>query len=110
MLATVCPQLPAHIERMKRQNKISFPMLHDAGNSVAESYGLRHGFPDDLEEIYSSFGIDLESYNGDDSWTLPVPARLIIDQSGTVRHIDADPDYTKRPEPADTLGTLRALQ
>jgi len=95
---------------MKRKHDISFTMLSDEGNQVAEAYGLRHGFPDDLKKTYKSLGIDLPEYNGDNSWTLPMPARLIIDPQGTIRHIDADPDYTSRPDPADTLARLEELK
>ena len=88
----------------------SFEMLRDFGNRVAESYGLVFTLPDDLRAIYTKFGIDLGQGNGDGTWRLPVPARFVIDRQGIVRAVDADPDYTRRPEPADTLkilGTLR---
>ena len=59
--------------------------------------------------IYRAFGIDLPKCNGEDSWTLPMPGRLVIDRDGTVRAVDVDPDYTVRPEPAKTLADVRAL-
>jgi hypothetical protein len=33
----------------------------------------------------------------------------VIDRQGIVRAVDADPDYTRRPEPAATVETLRGL-
>lgn len=88
----------------------AFEMLRDLGNRVAESYGLVFTLPDDLREIYTKFGIDLARGNGDGTWRLPVPARLVIDRQGIVRAVDADPDYTHRPEPADTVKILEALK
>jgi peroxiredoxin len=38
-----------------------------------------------------------------------MPARFVIDRTGTIRAAQSDPDYTRRPEPADTLEALRAL-
>jgi hypothetical protein len=38
-----------------------------------------------------------------------VPARFVIDRAGIIRSANADPDYTRRPEPADTLAALKAL-
>lgn len=84
-------------------------MLSDAGNRVAEQYGLAFKLPDDLCEIYSKFGIDLPNVNGDDSWRLPMPARFVIDQTGTIRKVDADPDYTIRPEPSETVEFLKEM-
>jgi len=59
--------------------------------------------------VYRTFPLDLEKFNGDASWTLPIPARFIIDREGIIRAAEADPDYTTRPEPDDTLRALRIL-
>ena len=36
-----------------------------------------------------------------------LPARFIIDRDGIIRYANADPDYTGRPEPSDTVRVLR---
>jgi peroxiredoxin len=38
-----------------------------------------------------------------------VPARFVIDADGIVRSVEADPDYTYRPEPEVTLAALRKI-
>lgn len=86
-----------------------FEMLRDFGNEVGTKYGLVFTLPDDLRAIYVTFGIDLAKGNGDGTWRLPVPARFVIDRTGIIRAADADPDYTRRPEPAHTVEALRAL-
>ena len=88
----------------------AFEMLRDFGNQVAERYGLVFALPDDLREIYLKFGIDLARGNGDGTWRLPVPARFVIDRGSVIRAVDADPDYTRRSEPAQTLEVLRGLR
>jgi peroxiredoxin len=65
--------------------------------------------PEDLQAIYTKFGIDLPKGNGDGTWRLPIPARFVIDQRAIVRQADADPDYTRRTEPATTVEALRKL-
>jgi peroxiredoxin len=89
---------------------LSFELLRDHGNRVAETYGLAFTLPDDLREIYVKFGIDLAKGNGDGTWRLPMPARFVIDRQGIIRAVDADPDYTRRPEPAQTVEILRQLR
>ena len=84
-------------------------MLDDAGHAWARQLGLVHALPDDLRKLYAGFGIVLPEFNGDESWELPLPARIVIDGSGVIRSIDADPDYTVRPEPEATLEALRGL-
>ncbi len=90
--------------------KLNFDVLSDQGNQVARTFGLVYEFPSDLKQVYLKLSIDLQKFNGDDSWTLPMPARYIIDQSSTIRTADVNPDYTVRPEPEDTVRVLSALK
>jgi peroxiredoxin len=62
-----------------------------------------------LQDVYLSLQIDLERYNGNADWELPLPARYLIDQSGTVRYAAVNPDHTCRPEPSETLAAIREL-
>jgi hypothetical protein len=79
------------------------------GNDYGAKLGLRFKLPDDLKEVYLTFGIDLATHNGEGSWTLPMPGRFVVNQSGIVRAVDVDPDYQYRPEPQKTLDDVKAL-
>jgi peroxiredoxin len=87
----------------------SFPVLIDRGNEVARQYRLVHGFPPDLIALYQQFGIDLAVHNGDDSWTLPLPATFVIDQYAIMRSAEVRVDYCNQAEPAQTLAVLKQL-
>ena len=63
---------------MRAQMKLAFDLLFDAGNKVAEAYGIAMQLPDDLIKVYASRGIDLPTFDGDNSWRLPVPARIVL--------------------------------
>jgi peroxiredoxin len=108
-LVVVSPQLPAFLKELKEPGKIDFDILHDAANQTAEAFGIMMRLPDELIAVYRRRGVDLERFNGDHLWRLPVPARIVIDKAGKVRSIEADPDYTTRPEPDATVAALRAL-
>jgi peroxiredoxin len=105
----VSPQVTRTRRETEDAKPLPFEVLHDLGNRVAEAYGLLFTLPEDLQTIYTTFGIDLPRGNGDGTWRLPVPARFVIDRRGIIRAVDADPDYTRRPEPAQTLEVLRRL-
>jgi peroxiredoxin len=94
---------------MIEQKKLKFEILRDPGNEIAEAYGLRWTFPDDLKKLYLQFGINLAANNGESSWTLPLPARFIVDKAGVVQYASVDPDYTRRPEPRETLEALKGF-
>jgi peroxiredoxin len=106
----ISPQLPSHNRELIRSRALEFPILSDAGNEVAARFGLRFALPDYLREVYAGFPLDITTYNGDASWTLPMPARFIIDGRGIIQYAESDPDYTTRPEPEHTLAALRALR
>ena len=108
-LVAISPQLPEHNRELSERRHLTFPILSDRGNEVAARFGLRFALPEYLRQIYRTFPLDLETFNGEPSWTLPVPARFVIDRQGIVRAAESDPDYTTRPEPADTLLALRAV-
>jgi len=84
-------------------------LLSDPGNKVAEKYGLAYKLPHNLKEVYLRLGINLPEYNGDDSWTLPMPARYIIDRSGVIRHAEVSMDYTIRSDPSHTIEALKSV-
>ena len=111
--ATICaitPQPPEATKPLVEKHKITFDLLSDHGNEYAAKLGLRFKLPDHLKQAYLSFGNDLAQRNGEDSWTLPMPGRFVIDRSGIVRAVDVDPDYRYRPEPQKTVDDVKALK
>ena len=108
-IVAISPQLPEFSRELIDQKKLSFDLLSDPGNKAAKSYGLVFTFPEELKSLYLKFGIDVAKHNGDDSWTLPMPARFIVDQSSAIRYAEVDPDYTARPEPGHTIEALKSL-
>lgn len=88
---------------------LDFPLLCDPGNRFASEFGLVFDLEPRLREVYLTFGIDLERFNGNDSWQLALPGRAIVDRDGVIRDSDFHPDHTTRPEPEETLDLLREL-
>ena len=105
----VSPQLPEHNRELIQHRKLTFEILTDRGNDVAAKFGLRFSLPQYLRDLYATFPLDLAKFNGDASWSLPIPARFVIDRRGVIRSVEADPDYTTRPETSETVTALRGL-
>jgi len=105
----ISPQLQSFNREFREEKKLTFEILSDPGNEVAKRYGLKFKLPDDLKEVYLKFNIDLEKYNGDDSWTLPLPTGLIIDGNGIIRYAEINADYTVRPDPEETIAALKKI-
>ncbi len=108
-LAAVSPQLPDGSLTMAEKHALEFEVLSDAGNLVAGQFGLIFRLPDDLRAVYEhAWKLVLPQFNGDDSWTLPIPATYVIDRDGVIRYAFVDPDHTRRAEPDELLAAVRA--
>ena len=108
-LVALTPQKAGKNLLMIERHRLGFEMLSDPGNEYAARLGLRFQLPVELKEVYLSLGIDLEESSGSPDWTLPVPARIVVDRTGIVRATDIDVDYTRRPEPGKTVAEVAAL-
>lgn len=105
-LAAVSPQTVKQSFFMADQHKLRFPVLSDAGNSVARQFGLVYRVPEEQQAIYRRAFINLPFTNGDESWELPIPATYVFDRDGTIVFTSANEDYTERPEPGEILEAL----
>ena len=108
-LIVLSPQLQKYTKPGAEKQALGFPILTDPDNQVGEAYGLAFRLPEDLIGVYKKLGVDLPRFNGDESWRLSMPARIVIRRDGTVAAAEADPDYTRRPEAEATLEVVRNL-
>lgn len=108
-LVAVSPQTSDRSHSVVEENKLQFPVLSDVGNHVARALGLVFDFPVELKTAHKRLGIDLNDFNGDESWTLPIPGTFIINRDRTIAKVWADVDYRRRAEPDDVVNALRTF-
>ncbi|MGG1617940.1 peroxiredoxin-like family protein [Paenibacillus sp. NRS-1782] len=108
-LIAISPQTPKYSTIVQQKNELSFPVLSDLHNQIAEKYNLKFKLPEYAHGIYRTLDIPLDSFNGDNVWELPVPATYVIDKEGIIRAGYADADYKKRMEPSEVLHVLHSL-
>ncbi|MCZ6829521.1 MAG: peroxiredoxin-like family protein [Gammaproteobacteria bacterium] len=109
-LVAISPQLPDESMTMVAKANLTFEVLSDTGNSLAEHLGLVFEVTDKVADLYRSMGYDLERINGNVHWTLPVPATFVIGMDNTVVRAYSHADHTRRLEPAEALDSLRGLR
>jgi peroxiredoxin len=109
-LVAISQQTPANSRKSQRQNGLAFPILSDKGGEVGAQFGLRWTAPEYLREVHRALGADLTAFNGEDSWTLPMPARFVIGRDGVIAYAEVNADYTRRPEPSDIFPILDQLR
>jgi peroxiredoxin len=103
------PQNPDNSLTTVEKNDLEFEVLSDRGNEVARRYGLAFAFSeDDVRDVLKPRNVDLPSFNGDDSWSLPIPGTFVIGRDRRVVLSFADGNFRRRLEPEDILRALDA--
>ncbi|KAE9375158.1 AhpC-TSA-domain-containing protein [Stipitochalara longipes BDJ] len=108
-LVAISPELPDTSLSTTEKNELKFPVLSDVGNKFAKELGIIFAMPDSLRPTFKAFGNDLLARNGDDSFEVPVPATLLVDEKGIVRNAYINPHYWERVEPSAVLEWIAAL-
>jgi len=108
-LVAISPQLEHHNHSIRQEQGITYHVLSDPGNEIAKAFGVAFELPPDLRMLQRSLGLDLQQFNGDDSWVLPMPATFVVGQDGAIVYAATSPDPTMRPDPALAVRALRQL-
>lgn len=109
-LLAISPQTPENTAATVRDLGLTFDVLSDVGNVVSRQFGLVYRLPETFRQVYDDLGINLPSFNGTDSFELPIPATYVVGRDARIAYAHVDPDYTQRPEPPDILAALHGLE
>jgi peroxiredoxin len=109
-LVAISMQNAINSRKTGRENGLGFPILVDRQGNVAAEFGLRYTLSPKVVQIYRDIlNNDLETFNDDMSWSLPMPARYVIGQDGIVVYAEVNPDFTRRPDPSELFPVLDQL-
>ncbi|WP_170400889.1 peroxiredoxin-like family protein [Ruegeria arenilitoris] len=108
-LVAISMQGAADSRKSQKDNNLSFPILTDQNGELAAKFGIRWSLQDYVIPFHQGFGVELPRTHSDGQWNLPMPARYVIDTDGTIAYAEVNPDYTRRPEPADLFPVLDNL-
>jgi peroxiredoxin len=104
----IVPERQQYAAEFKADAKATFPVLIDMDNGYAMSLNLAIWVGEELRQsIRDQFGFDLASFQGNESWMLPIPATFVVGRDGVVKARFVDPDYRKRMAIEDLLSALR---
>ncbi|MBW4039380.1 MAG: AhpC/TSA family protein [Acidobacteria bacterium] len=122
LLVAISPQLARQNDFTVQHHSLTFPLLTDAGSTLAEAFGIAYTVPEPLQRHYRSILINIPFVNGtqtapdgtDTTWRLPLPATFVIRPtqapdgsiSGRIVFAEAHADHRVRPDPEDVLAVL----
>lgn len=107
-LVAISPNKPDDALTLQEKHHLEFKVLSDDNNLIAKKFGLVFEIEELLRPMYKKMGVDLEIYNGNNNWEIPIPATYVIDQDGVVKSY-IDVDWSKRVEPMEIIRTLEEI-
>lgn len=108
-LLAISPQKASRAADVREANGVSFPILVDCGNKVADAFGVAMQTQPLAREILAKIGCNLMDENDDDAWALPRASEFLIGTDGVIRLAHVSPVYFERLEPKDGLAALGQL-
>ena len=106
-VVAILPDLQQFAEEFQAEAHAPFPVLSDVDNGYAAALNLLVWMGEEMTDLVRKLGIDLPSYQGNESWTFPIPATFVIGGDGRIKARFVDPDYRKRMPIETLLDALR---
>lgn len=108
-IVAITPESSAFVRNLDSDAGGAFPILADLDNGYALSVGLAIWVDEFMSGLIGGAGWDIPSYQGNDSWVLPIPAMFVLDREGVISARHVNPDYRERADLDEVLATLRQL-
>jgi peroxiredoxin len=108
-IVSIIPERAEFANGVPELSTLPFPILCDVDLGYALMLGLVYGVGDEVNELYEDVGIELDRYQGNLGYLLPMAAKFIVDQDGLVRARQVNVEFRERMEPDDIIAALRRL-
>lgn len=108
-LIAITPETPDNALTTAEKNDLAFTVLSDEDGRLADALGIRFELSEPVKAYFVRAGHDLPARNGEDRWSLPMPATYVVEKGGRIALAFVDPDYRKRLEPSEAIAALAKL-
>lgn len=105
-MVAIVPDREKFADEMKQDSNARFPILTDMDNGYAMSLNLSIWIGEEMGEYMRIIGRDLPSYQGNDTWTLPIPATFVVAPDGRIKARFVDPDFRRRMDIEELIAAL----
>jgi len=105
-LLAVSPQNQHHSMALVQKHLLTFEVLTDQDNVLAQQLGISFELQDFALSAYQAMEIDLEEFNTTKDNTLPVPAVFVVDTDGSILYKFVDTDYRNRLDIDELIQSL----
>ena len=106
---SIMPEIGEYTREVRALTGDALTVLSDIDNGYALSIGLVMWLGEEVCSLYRQYGVEIDRYQGNDGWFVPIPATFVLDRSGVVKGRKVDPDFRHRMDIEDILTTLEGL-
>jgi peroxiredoxin len=106
-IIAISPDRPEELNRMTTEDHLNYRLFSDPQAEAMKNFGVAYRVDDTTIATYKKFNVDLERSSGQTHHILPVPAVFIIDRTGKIVFVHADPDYKVRMKGAEVLAAAK---
>ena len=92
------------------RNSLPFPVLSDIDLGYSLALDLIFWVGDQIRELYSQVGVELEKYHGNQACFLPMASKFIVGRDGLVKARHVNIEFRERMEPEAIIAELRKLR
>lgn len=108
-IVSIMPDLQKFSGRLDEEVRNHILILSDIDNAYSLSTGLALWLGDRLHDLMAGRGQQLEHYQGNSGWFVPLPSTFVVAQDGRIAGRHVDPDFRTRMEPSEIVQILQKL-
>jgi peroxiredoxin len=108
-VVSIMPERGEYTRNVRTLTDDTLTVLSDIDNGYALSVGVVMWLGDEVRSLYQTFGLDIERYQGNATWFVPIPATFVLDRDGVIVGRKVDPDFRSRMDMEEILATLGSL-
>jgi len=108
-VVSIMPERSGPTAALRQELDLPFRILSDLDNGYAAGCGLMISLGERIKELFLEADLDLASFQGNDSFFVPIPATYVLDQGGIIRARAVNVDFRHRMAPEEILTALRDL-
>ena len=93
---------------MTTADHLNYRLFSDSQAEAMKKFGVAYRVDDTAVKVFKQkYNVDLERASGQTHHILPVPAVFILDSTGKIVFVHADPDYKVRMKGAEVLAAAK---
>lgn len=106
-IVAIMPDRTEFVAEFKSASRGELPVLSDTDNGYAMTLNLAVWVGDEMEREMRAIGQDLGRFQGNNSWTVPIPATFAVGRDGIIAARFVDPDFRRRVAVDDLIAALK---